>query len=162
MKNIKLISPDYIGKVEIVRHASRGIIIKDNKILLGYETKEDQYIIPGGGIENNESIEECLIREIKEETGIIIDNHIYYLEIEELFLNMKHINHYFFVDIKEETNELSLTDLEIEHELTTKWLDFNEAIKIFSSYELYKNINIPKYGLYRRELIALMEYLDIR
>lgn len=160
MKKIELINLDYIGKIEIVRHACRGIIIKDNNILLGYEKKSDQYIIPGGGLENNESNEECVIREVKEETGIVCEVKKYYLEIEELFSNMKHINHYFIVNIKEETNDLSLTDLEKEEDLITKWIDINEAISIFSEYELFKDINIPKYGLYRRELIALKEYIN--
>lgn len=52
------------------------ILSKDNKILLG-KHREDvifggAWVIPGGGIESNENSEEALIREIAEETGIII------------------------------------------------------------------------------------------
>ena len=36
MKEISLISPDYQGQVDYTRHACRGIIVKDNKILLSY------------------------------------------------------------------------------------------------------------------------------
>lgn len=52
-----------------------GLLIKDNKILLikkcggPYDGKLD---LPGGTIEFNESIEEALIREFKEEVGIDI------------------------------------------------------------------------------------------
>ena len=50
----------------------RGIIIKDNQVILMYRRKNgvEYYAIPGGHLENNESNEECLIREIKEEFSI--------------------------------------------------------------------------------------------
>ena len=44
----------------------------ENKIFLMTSPKWKGYIIPGGGIEGNESEEEALHREIKEELGIEI------------------------------------------------------------------------------------------
>jgi 8-oxo-dGTP diphosphatase len=51
---------------------SRAIILKDNKILLIHRIKNSRvyFVPPGGHIEPNESEEECLIREIKEETNL--------------------------------------------------------------------------------------------
>ena len=77
MQKIQIINDDYQGHVDICRHASRGIVIKDGKLLLSYESNEDKYIIPGGGVEDGETLAECCAREIKEETGWsdeIIDN----------------------------------------------------------------------------------------
>ena len=54
-----------------VREACRGIVIKNGNILLSYEVKSDQYFIPGGGVENTESLEKCAVREIYEETGFL-------------------------------------------------------------------------------------------
>ncbi|MFA6307359.1 MAG: NUDIX domain-containing protein [Patescibacteria group bacterium] len=50
------------------------IIIKDNKILLMHRLKNDReyYTIPGGTLEDEETIEQTAIREIKEETGLDI------------------------------------------------------------------------------------------
>jgi 8-oxo-dGTP pyrophosphatase MutT (NUDIX family) len=50
---------------------NKGLILihrirKENETLLDY------YVFPGGGLEENESIDECLIRELKEEVGIDI------------------------------------------------------------------------------------------
>lgn len=158
MKKIKIISPDYLGYVERERVATRAIIIKDDKILLGYEAKPDQYIIPGGGLEKGETLDECVVREVKEETGLIIEPIKCYLEITELFLTIKHINYYYFVSITSETGETSLTQGEINEGLTSRWVETNEAVKIFSKYNDYRG-NVEKYGLYKRELKALKEAL---
>ncbi|MBT3865756.1 NUDIX domain-containing protein [Candidatus Woesearchaeota archaeon] len=51
---------------------SRALIIKDNQILLIHRFKKglEYYVTPGGHIEEGESEEEALIREIKEETNL--------------------------------------------------------------------------------------------
>lgn len=49
-----------------------GLIEKDNKFLLVQEAKENckgKWNIPAGHIEVNESVIDCLKREVKEETG---------------------------------------------------------------------------------------------
>lgn len=49
-----------------------AIIIKDNKVLLMRRIKKRQeyYVFPGGGIKENESEEDAIIRETKEELSI--------------------------------------------------------------------------------------------
>ena len=49
-----------------------AIIIKDNKILLMHRIKDGQeyFVFPGGGIKENESEEDAIIREIKEELSL--------------------------------------------------------------------------------------------
>lgn len=49
-----------------------AIVIRDGKILL---TKQHgAYHLPGGGVELGESLEEALLREVQEETGIAVAN----------------------------------------------------------------------------------------
>ena len=45
-EQIQLINDDYSGKVNNLRHASRGILIKDGKVLISYESLNDKCIIP--------------------------------------------------------------------------------------------------------------------
>ena len=60
-------------KFPVVPVAS-GIILKDNKILIGLRSKKDQggglWEFPGGKIELEESGKNAVIRELKEELGI--------------------------------------------------------------------------------------------
>lgn len=72
MKTIDIIGENYSGQWEKTRTACRCIIIDNSKILLSYETVNDQWMIPGGGLEEDESDEACCIREVAEETGMII------------------------------------------------------------------------------------------
>ena len=52
----------------------QAAIIRNDCILLikhhEYAKDRDYWIIPGGGIEDNETETECVIREVKEETGL--------------------------------------------------------------------------------------------
>ncbi|HEY40342.1 MAG TPA: NUDIX hydrolase [Dehalococcoidia bacterium] len=63
-----MVSPDSL----IVRPT--GILIEENKILLVKQdvTEKRHWALPGGKLEPGESIEQCLVREIKEETGLDI------------------------------------------------------------------------------------------
>ena len=47
------------------------IVLQNNKLLVVHSkyNKEEFYLLPGGGIENNETIFRCAIREVKEETN---------------------------------------------------------------------------------------------
>ena len=52
------------------------IIIKDNKILMGKRTGahgKSTWALPGGHVEKFESFKECGIREVKEETGYMVE-----------------------------------------------------------------------------------------
>jgi len=53
------------------------IVIKDNRVLLGKRKNAhgaDTWAFPGGHLEFNESITDCAVREVFEETGLRIKN----------------------------------------------------------------------------------------
>ncbi len=161
MKKLELENDDYLGYVKNLRHACRGIVVNDGKVLLGYEVKYNKYIIPGGGLEEGETYEQCCERELLEETGMLVRAKEEYLEIEELFADWRHINHYFVCELIKDTGDLNLTEGEKEAGCTFKWLPIQEALDIFGRYEDFHKTNIADYGLYRREFFALKEYSKI-
>ena len=58
-----------IDDIDEVVTRTKGLIINDkDEITLGYSYKTYQF--PGGHLEEGEELSECLLREIKEETGI--------------------------------------------------------------------------------------------
>ncbi|MDD7736105.1 MAG: NUDIX domain-containing protein [Bacillales bacterium] len=162
MKTITLISDDYQGHVDYTRHACRGIVVNDNKVLLCYETKEDKYLIPGGGVEECESYIDCLKRELEEETGYLVSSKEQFLEVKEYFYwdkNWEHIQHYFICDVVDNTKSTKLTKAEEEAGVIPVWVSLEEAIEIFSRYPKYIMKDKATSGLYKRELCALQEYM---
>lgn len=57
-----------------MRTRVRGILIKNGKLLVIHRIKNnyEYYVIPGGGIENQETMTQALKRELLEEVGIQI------------------------------------------------------------------------------------------
>ena len=56
----------------IQRPSVYALIVYDKKLLLVRTQYTKRYVLPGGGIEKGEAIEEALIREVREETGISV------------------------------------------------------------------------------------------
>ena len=49
-----------------------AIIIFENKLLVEKRSDSGKWCFIGGGMKENESIEACIVREVKEETGLIL------------------------------------------------------------------------------------------
>lgn len=59
-----------------MRRASRAIIIKDGKLLVTKRNKfgSEYYILIGGGVDFGETLEQALLRELAEESGVQVAN----------------------------------------------------------------------------------------
>lgn len=51
------------------RRAARGIALQGEDVLLIFTQRYRDYSLPGGGVDEGESIEQALLREMSEETG---------------------------------------------------------------------------------------------
>ena len=54
------------------RNSARSIIISDGKVAMVHSLKYDYYKFPGGGVENGENPIEAMIRETREEAGLVV------------------------------------------------------------------------------------------
>jgi len=112
-----------------------AVIIKDNKILLMRRIKEGQeyFVFPGGGIEENESVEDAIIREVKEELSLDAKIDKLLFEIE----NRGQEEFYFL--IKEFSGTLKLGGPEKErmnenNQYYPEWMDLDTASNLSNLY----------------------------
>lgn len=146
----------YSDPPENVRVASRGILIDGNKILLSHELNTGVYMSPGGGIESGESLEECCIRELREETGYEVKPVKRFLKINEHSFETLYVSNYFICEIVGKSNQ-SLTKIEIEHGVVPEWVEISKALEIFGEYAS-KREDIM--SLYLREYTMINRYLN--
>ena len=96
------------------RISSRAIIIDNEELLTMFRRKikegkvKEYYVIPGGGLEEGETLEENVIRELKEEFSIDVKV-LGYLGKEE---HEETVEHYFHCKIKKGTPKLGGEELE--------------------------------------------------
>lgn len=102
---------------------------KNELLLLSSPKWKGKYIIPGGHIELTEKIEDALIREVREETGLIISD-IKFLNIDEYIdtKNPKEVKHYVFLNYTAHTGSNKVT---LNEEATRyKWVPLQDALNL--------------------------------
>ncbi len=163
MKTIDIYGKYYNENPSKVRETCRAIIVKDEKLLISYETKTDQLMMPGGGLESQETYEQCLIREIEEETGYIIEVKEKIVTINEYYGDTLWINHYYTCNIVG-NGSVKLSQEEMQEGMTAKWINWNECLNVFKSFEHDPCCGTGgfKVGLYKREYTALTEYIQFQ
>lgn len=138
-----------------VREACRGILVKDGMLLLSYAVKPDQWMIPGGGVEAEESLESCCARELAEETGFRMKPLHQFLTINEYYEEYLYRSHYYICEMVGQSS-CHLTQQELEAGMEPRWIPLDKAVSIFFGHQ-----DIPdeeKRGMYLREYQALMAY----
>ena len=145
---------------------TKALVLNNDNLLLANENDVLQF--PGGHLENGESLNDCLKREIKEETGIEIEDN----EIGECFLKVIWLNrdwpsegknrkceiYYYVVNTNKIPNfeNINLTDSE-EQNFKVDFVSLRESIK-------YIEDNMPKNeknNVISPDMInAIKEYLD--
>lgn len=155
IKTINQYAKIYSDPPERTRASSRGLVVKDGKILLTYEANKDVYMSPGGGVESGETLEECCIRELKEESGCIVKPLKRFITVNEYSFETLYISNYFICQAVGEC-EKCLTPTEVDHGVTPRWVELEKAIQIFSTYPEKPQDHA---SLYLREYTVLNELI---
>ncbi len=163
MRNIIISNKNRLPEVHFTRVGCRGVIVKDDKILLSGMVMPDIpgevfYLIPGGGQDEGETLEQCCEREVREETGLKVRPKEHFLTLTEFYEDNCFVNHYFACEIEGETAR-SLTDAEIAYQLKAEWMPLDEAILRFGRYEEYMKVDEGWSSAYLREYTALVEFI---
>lgn len=119
------------------RKAVRGIIMKEQKILMLYTQRYDDFSFPGGGIDDHEDEITALHRELKEEAGVLIKGeprhfgfvteHTPYWKPEWPIRFQK--SHWYECDIHDEQTATQMEDYEIANGMKPLWINLEEAIR---------------------------------
>ncbi len=117
------------------RVGCRGIVKKDNLYLMVFVEKQGIFTFPGGGLEIGETLEECVSREILEETGIKVIVGELKVSITEYFIESVWTNHYFICEYQNGDSEVNLTKEELELGMSVHWKSLEEIFDIFDNYE---------------------------
>ena len=142
----------------VERVTCRGIIVNEGKLLISHETVDETLLIPGGGLEKDETPEDCCKREIMEETGYLVEPVKHFADVHMYFGRSKFINHFFECKIISH-GKPQMLDYEIKLGMRPDWYDLKEIYEYFSVFKKYKESEPERYVLYQREFLALDCYL---
>lgn len=117
-----------------VRRAARAVLINsDGQVALMHAKQRDYYKLPGGGIDEGESIKVALTRELLEEagaTGEVLRELGTVIEWRD-FTSMKHVSYAFEVTLKSQLASPDLTESEINEGFELVWVkSLDEAIRL--------------------------------
>ncbi len=138
----------------IERNRAAGIVLNDKKeMILMNLTNMYFHMLPGGGVDSNESMEEALYRELKEETGaniqIISELGIVVENLQER--KIKQITYFYLTKVVGEIQEPNFMPDELEQGYQVEWYLIDEAIKILEEENEYEEY------IKQRELVAIKE-----
>jgi len=113
------------------RIVSVGLIEKDGKILMGNKAPgrgpyPGTWRLPGGGVEEGETLEQALVREVKEEVGLDVINSEMVFECEDITQGNEEMMHYKFNIFKAEVEGKENHSDEFPK---IKWIDKNDLTK---------------------------------
>lgn len=121
---------------QFTRTATRGIVIDGEDILLLFTERYHDYSLPGGGVDENESLTDGLKRELTEETGaqnieVLAEFGLYeeYRPWHKDHFDIIHMLSYCYVcKIDKTLEETALEHHEIQNGMTPVWVNIFEAI----------------------------------
>jgi 8-oxo-dGTP diphosphatase len=133
-KNVITNSNAANGVKYFLRKAARAVLFKEDKIALLFVSKNNYHKLPGGGIEQGESIEEALSREILEETGCtckIKENLGMTIEYRDT-MEMLQISYVFSAEVFSKSKRLNFTEEEASQGFILEWHTLEEVKELFS------------------------------
>nr|WP_086939989.1 NUDIX hydrolase [Thaumasiovibrio occultus] len=126
---------DNMGRC-FTRRSTRAIVLRGDSILLLYTARYDDYSLPGGGVDDHETVEVGFCRELAEETGATGICNLVPLGIYEEYRpwyrpehdTVHMLSYCYYCDIDEELGQTRFEDYEKKNGMKPVWLPLDEAI----------------------------------
>lgn len=130
---------DYTDDMPVFEKVTvRAVILREGRMAMQI-SGIGEYKIPGGGVENGEDYETTLLREVREETGLLVIpgsvreiGEILELRQDVMKPGVKYICHsyFYFCDVRDETVETEMTSSEIAKGFRPVWEYPEEIIRV--------------------------------
>lgn len=117
-----------------IRKAARGLVISGTNIALLFVSKYNYYKLPGGGIEQDETVERAFCREVIEEVGCSVNNIKQYgriIEYRDEF-KLEQISYVLAGEVDGEMGSNKLEPSEIQEGFELKWIPIENVIEMMS------------------------------
>lgn len=117
---------------QVSRYAARGILLRnDGKIGMIHMSSINNYKLPGGGIEKDETKGQAFLREILEETGYEAEiiHTLGYIEEHKYKNSFKQVSYCFIARASSTSTSRNLTSSEKSLGFQFVWLSIDEAIE---------------------------------
>ncbi len=144
------------------KYFAAGYLVKDNKVFLVHHKKFNKWTPPGGHIEENETSDQTLIREWKEELNLdieILPAHEsafsgdknstpipmpFFMDLEREGFDVPHVGYFFYVKLKDSTQIVKIQESEL---YDSKWFvkEELESLPTFDQVRALANYAIDNY-----------------
>lgn len=124
----------------IVNIRAGAIIMKDGKLLMVGNNRDDYLYSVGGRIKFGETAEEAIVREVLEETGVqmevdrlgFVQENYFYAEVPENRGKLIYeISFYFYMKVPENFVPISESFTEDQHKEYLRWVSMDEDIRMY-------------------------------
>lgn len=135
---LEIVHPDFPSTPRAIekRRAVRGVVLRGTHILALYTRRYDDYSVPGGGVADDEDLEDALMREMAEETGARAISILKPLgRIDEsrpsrgAFDAMHMQSFVYHCQLKDDLGEPTMESYEINNGMRPEWIDIWAAIR---------------------------------
>ncbi|WP_028108932.1 NUDIX hydrolase [Ferrimonas futtsuensis] len=159
--------PDAIPQgSETLRKAVRAAILDGDQILLLYTERYEDYSLPGGGVDQGESLEQALLREVAEETGAanltIIEELGLFEELRPWYKedadNQRMLSYCYLCSADRDLGETRLEHYEQQNGMRPLWVNIHDAI----AHNHKTMAASPKAGMSIQRETWLLEHLAAR
>ncbi len=114
---------------------ARAVVVNDGKVLILFNPKTNAYTVPGGGVDEGETVEQAVKREALEESGYEVEpvkkiwSNFYEVPMElegEKFISHR-VEYYYLCTLKNQNHEAA-NGIEGEYEcrILPEWSDFEK------------------------------------